>query len=328
MDIFLQITLSDIPLQKLGYPSLELYIKSIPHCAKICTNNQGVLVVKGVANESNKHVLKLVIGQKKGKKRSAISKKPRGRGGLSRRSKPLTVIRRSNPFEFSSSSVPTRFGQSLRGFHVPRANNPNLRPGIFGRPASTQTSSNNSFAKLAESFQSSRGFTSGLNIQRQSNVGLPRTKGFAPRSTSAPSFQSQIQTKVLQEVQNFTSGAVNDRTGTKLPQQSPTSTQNVFSSSYVVPPRMRRLQEQQKSKKENISSSKSMESMQQSFSQNVEQTDLREVISKRRQSSSRDVNQNNNVSASTGNDSKVEEMKFTIQNDQKRNSATGKLLLV
>lgn len=315
-NIFLQVTLSDIPLQKLGYPSLELYIKSIPHCAQISTNLQGVLVVKGVANESNKHVLKLVVGQKKGKKRSAISKRPRGRGGFSRRSRPLTVIRKSNPFEFSNSSIPTRFGQSSRGFHVARANNSNLRPGIFGRPPINQISTN-SFAKLAESFQSTRGFTSGSNTQRQQNVGLPRTNGFASRSSYS---QSQIQNKVLQEAQNITSGAVQH--------QSFRSTTNVVSSTYVLPPRMRRLQEQHSFNNENLSSTQSMDSTPQSFGRKVEKTDLRQVLNNRKQSSSSDINQNDNAATLLSNVSKKEEMKFTIRNDQRSDSSTGKLIFI
>ena len=109
--------MSDIPLEKLGYPSLELYIRAIPHCARIETDNNGVIVVKGVPNESNKHIAKLVSGQKKNKKTSAVRQKPsrlassRGRGGFVR-SKGLNIIRKSTnrPVapRFAKTSLPLR----------------------------------------------------------------------------------------------------------------------------------------------------------------------------------------------------------------------------
>ena len=64
------ITFSSIPYQEMGCPTLEDYIKSIPHVATLTRDVDGELVVKGVASESDKHVAKLIAKQKKPKKRS------------------------------------------------------------------------------------------------------------------------------------------------------------------------------------------------------------------------------------------------------------------
>ena len=120
--------MSDIPLEKLGFQSIESYIRSIPHCAFLQTNDNGVLIVKGVANESTKHIAKLVSGQKKGKKRSStlIKSVARGRAG-SARGKSYRITRNprggargafisSNPFN------PTSFNRGTSGTtHVNRS---------------------------------------------------------------------------------------------------------------------------------------------------------------------------------------------------------------
>jgi len=100
-------TFSEIPLQKLGYKSLEQYIKSIPHCARIEIIAGGLPIVKGVANESNKHIAKLVSGQRKTKKTPAIRKPPpKFNATRSRGLRPMGihVVRRPGGFPMAQRS--------------------------------------------------------------------------------------------------------------------------------------------------------------------------------------------------------------------------------
>lgn len=78
------ITYSSIPHPELGFPTLDSYIKSIPHVATLTRDVDGEFVVKGVATESDQHVAKLIAKQRKPKKRSKGAAKP-SRRPLSRR---------------------------------------------------------------------------------------------------------------------------------------------------------------------------------------------------------------------------------------------------
>ena len=78
------ITYSSIPHPELGFPTLDSYIKSIPHVATLTRDVDGEFVVKGVASESDQHVAKLIAKQRKPKKRSKGAAKP-SRRPLSRR---------------------------------------------------------------------------------------------------------------------------------------------------------------------------------------------------------------------------------------------------
>lgn len=64
------VTFSSIPLQEMGYHSLEHYIKSIPSVAMLTRDVDGEFVVKGVASESDQHVAKLIAKQRKPKKKA------------------------------------------------------------------------------------------------------------------------------------------------------------------------------------------------------------------------------------------------------------------
>lgn len=61
---------SNIPFKEMGFDSVESFIKSIPDVASLKRDNDGQLVVVGVASEADKHVAKLIAKQKKPKKRS------------------------------------------------------------------------------------------------------------------------------------------------------------------------------------------------------------------------------------------------------------------
>lgn len=61
---------SNIPFKEMGFSSVEMFIKNIPDVASLKRNNDGQLVVVGVASEADKHVAKLIAKQKKPKKRS------------------------------------------------------------------------------------------------------------------------------------------------------------------------------------------------------------------------------------------------------------------
>lgn len=56
----------EIPYKKLGFNSLDDYLKSIPDTAKSSLIN-GMMVVQAVPNKESAHILKLVQGQKKSK---------------------------------------------------------------------------------------------------------------------------------------------------------------------------------------------------------------------------------------------------------------------
>ena len=77
-----QIILTDIPLNKLGFNSLEQYIRSIPHCAKIEFNKSGEPIVKGVPNEKTRHICRLVSGQKRSSRKQPRFTARGGRNGF------------------------------------------------------------------------------------------------------------------------------------------------------------------------------------------------------------------------------------------------------
>ena len=70
------ITYSSIPHPQLGFPTLDSYIKSIPHVAALTRDVDGEFIVKGVASESDQHVAKLIAKQRKPKKRSKGAANP------------------------------------------------------------------------------------------------------------------------------------------------------------------------------------------------------------------------------------------------------------
>ncbi|XP_073250935.1 tudor domain-containing protein 7-like [Porites lutea] len=70
------ITYSSIPHPELGFPTLDSYIKSIPHVAALTRDVDGEFIVKGVASESDQHVAKLIAKQRKPKKRSKGAANP------------------------------------------------------------------------------------------------------------------------------------------------------------------------------------------------------------------------------------------------------------
>lgn len=78
---------SNIPFKEMGFDSVESFIKSIPDVASLKRDNDGQLVVVGVASEADKHVAKLIAKQKKPKKRS----------------KPAVKLRRPTPAKYSLS---------------------------------------------------------------------------------------------------------------------------------------------------------------------------------------------------------------------------------
>lgn len=242
--------MSDIPLEKLGFKSLELYIKSIPHCARIETDNNGVTVVKGVPNDRNKHVAKLVSGQK-GKSGGAGKKSSRlppfrGRGGRGRSS--IHVVRKGMGAPAISSSF---VRQQLRG-SAPR------------RAASCFPINSGGYPLLTErrDFAAPRMNRIG---QKMTGQGKFYQTDHLHKSSSAPNF-SHGKDPILKEVQNIRHAK---RFETRSNSQAPM---------YQLPPRMRNLQQQ----------SKKQESVIQHFDDR--ELDLRGVINEKKKSgTSRDM---------------------------------------
>lgn len=96
---------SNIPFKEMGFNSVETFIKSIPDVASLKRNNDGQLVVVGIASESDKHVAKLIARQKKPKKRS----------------KPAGQLRRPTPAKNSLAKrvVVGQFATAPRQFAFP-----------------------------------------------------------------------------------------------------------------------------------------------------------------------------------------------------------------
>lgn len=69
-DIYREFVNGGIPFQKLGFSSLESYLKSIPDAARVARDSSGQVMCYAVADQSTKHIESLVQRTKSRKKRS------------------------------------------------------------------------------------------------------------------------------------------------------------------------------------------------------------------------------------------------------------------
>ena len=69
---FQEATFSPLEFKKMGYGTLEQYVRDCPELCRVQRAPEGYLVVKGIASEEDAHIFRLVVGQnkksKKGKK--------------------------------------------------------------------------------------------------------------------------------------------------------------------------------------------------------------------------------------------------------------------
>lgn len=163
--------------------------------------------MKGVPNDTNKHIAKLVSGQKKNKKPSVLASS-KGRGGFSR-SRGLNVVRKSR-----GGSVQPRSRQSSLSSHLMRGS-PRGHPGfnLGKRPP-----------QPAVVHYQRRAFAPTGN----SIVASSSQNNHMHKSASAPSFNIQGPNQILREVHNIQFG-------------KPMAPNKVGShaSNYEPPPRMR-----------------------------------------------------------------------------------------
>ena len=260
--------MQDLPLDKLGYTSVDQYIRSIPHCAYIKQNRDGVLVVQGVATEETQHVANLVSGQKKAKKRSSSS---RGRRGLS--SRPLHITRRTDTSfpgsTFSPRGTDLVFGSTLQAnfkisrlpFNgaprgrfqpgtVPQSSYQGYRHSRFPNPMSTATNASKGFGNpgsqdsVSMNSHAYRGFrntTSQSSVEANSKTfgGFGNTRSQSPVVPESKTYRgfgnSRSQSPGLTESDTQRKDAI----FAKPPVKQGASVG--MSSNYEVPPRMRRL---------------------------------------------------------------------------------------
>ena len=163
-----ELTMQPIPFRQLGFASLELYIKSLAGLARIERGVDGTLIVKGIAGEKDKHIAKLVSGQRKGKTRS-LSRRPtsiavkrrashfsssRGRGGLnhfgstsfSTKPRPVRKVYPSRPVK--APSPRTTFNpQSTGGFQPSLSNSSSLTVTVSNEPSNVPSLQSQKTAK-------------------------------------------------------------------------------------------------------------------------------------------------------------------------------------